>query len=128
MPSLSSLSPDFGLLPTPSPELGHSRHIHGNPHSHHRGSYGEHRHVGGHSHNEIFLHGAGSGSSAGLPTWEVLRDDGSSGPVIGGGPGSGMTMGGAGLGAGTKRSHDTIEDFFTDLKKRRVNPSYDPRQ
>ena len=30
--------------------------------------------------------------------------------------------------AGSKRGHDyNVEDFFTDMKKRRVNPSYDPR-
>ncbi|KAE9400553.1 hypothetical protein BT96DRAFT_992868 [Gymnopus androsaceus JB14] len=31
--------------------------------------------------------------------------------------------------AGSKRSHDhdySVDDFFTDMKKRRVNPSYDP--
>lgn len=30
---------------------------------------------------------------------------------------------------GSKRSHDyNVDDFFTDMKKRRVNPSYDPRR
>lgn len=30
--------------------------------------------------------------------------------------------------SGTKRSHDyTVDDFFTDVKKRRVNPAYDSR-
>ncbi|KAG5654711.1 hypothetical protein H0H81_007467 [Sphagnurus paluster] len=30
---------------------------------------------------------------------------------------------------GSKRSHDySVDDFFTDMKKRRVNPSYDPRK
>ncbi|KAF9654440.1 hypothetical protein BDM02DRAFT_154660 [Thelephora ganbajun] len=30
--------------------------------------------------------------------------------------------------AGTKRSHDyAVEEFFTDMKKRRLTPSYDPR-
>jgi hypothetical protein len=29
---------------------------------------------------------------------------------------------------GSKRGHDYgVDDFFTDMKKRRVNPSYDPR-
>lgn len=31
--------------------------------------------------------------------------------------------------AGSKRSHDhdyNVDDFFSDMKKRRVNPSYDP--
>ena len=33
--------------------------------------------------------------------------------------------------AGTKRSHDYdygVEEFFTDMKKRRLTPSYDPRK
>ena len=31
--------------------------------------------------------------------------------------------------AGTKRSHDyAVEEFFTDMKKRRLTPSYDPRE
>ncbi|THV07605.1 hypothetical protein K435DRAFT_741949, partial [Dendrothele bispora CBS 962.96] len=44
-----------------------------------------------------------------IPPWEVLRSE----PVS----------------AGSKRSHDdySVDDFFTDMKKRRVNPSYDPR-
>jgi hypothetical protein len=30
---------------------------------------------------------------------------------------------------GSKRSYDYgVDDFFTDVKKRRVNPSYDPRE
>lgn len=105
MPSLSSLSPDFGLLPTPSPELGHSH-----PHVSHRSSYSQ-----AHPAHNSFLqhHGAGA---VGLPTWEVLRDDGSSGGLP------------TGAGGGMKRSHDAVEEFFTDMKKRRVNPSYDPRQ
>lgn len=105
MPSLSSLSPDFGLLPTPSPELGHSH-----PHVSHRNSYSQ-----AHPAHNSFLqhHGAGA---VGLPTWEVLRDDGSSGGLP------------TGAGGGMKRSHDAVEEFFTDMKKRRVNPSYDPRQ
>ena len=29
---------------------------------------------------------------------------------------------------GSKRAHDyNVDDFFSDMKKRRVNPSYDPR-
>jgi len=45
-----------------------------------------------------------------IPSWEVLRSE----PVS----------------AGSKRSHDdySVDDFFTDMKKRRVNPSYDPSQ
>lgn len=46
-----------------------------------------------------------------LPAWEVLRPDDVSVPI------------------GSKRSHDySVDDFFTDMKKRRVNPSYDPRE
>ncbi|KAF8167696.1 hypothetical protein B0H34DRAFT_26634 [Crassisporium funariophilum] len=45
-----------------------------------------------------------------MPSWEVLRPEGGSVPT------------------GSKRSHDyNVDDFFTDMKKRRVNPSYDPR-
>lgn len=44
----------------------------------------------------------------GPPTWETLRS-------------------GHSVSAGTKRSHDyAMEDFFTDMKKRRLAPSYDP--
>ncbi len=47
--------------------------------------------------------------------WEVLRDDGTSALS-------------SGAGGGVKRSHDNaVEDFFQDMKKRRVNPSYDSR-
>ncbi|KAI9454160.1 hypothetical protein BJY52DRAFT_774192 [Lactarius psammicola] len=45
-----------------------------------------------------------------LPSWETLRPDGSSAPST-----------------GIKRSHDyavAVEDFFQDVKKRRVSPSY----
>jgi hypothetical protein len=46
----------------------------------------------------------------GHPTWETLR---AAHPVS----------------AGTKRSHDyAVEEFFTDMKKRRLAPSYDPRK
>lgn len=48
-----------------------------------------------------------------VPSWEVLRHDGPSGVPV-----------------GSKRSHDYgsgVEEFFTDMKKRRVNPAYDPR-
>jgi hypothetical protein len=47
-----------------------------------------------------------------LPSWEVLRSDGN-----------------AAVSAGSKRAHDySVDDFFTDMKKRRVTPSYDPRR
>ncbi|KAH9065638.1 hypothetical protein EDB87DRAFT_863638 [Lactarius vividus] len=45
-----------------------------------------------------------------LPSWETLRPDGASAPST-----------------GIKRSHDyavAVEDFFQDVKKRRVSPSY----
>ncbi|KAL5533955.1 hypothetical protein ACEPAG_415 [Sanghuangporus baumii] len=111
MHPFSSLSPDVGLLPTPSPELGYSH-----PHA------AVHRNSISHGHaSDIFLHpssvphhGANIGS---LPSWEVLRDDVTSNPALGGG------MAAA---AGIKRGHDSVEDFFTDMKKRRVAPSYDP--
>ena len=54
-------------------------------------------------------------TNAGLPTWEVLRPDEVS------------SLGAIGAGAGMKRGHESVEDFFTDMKKRRVAPSYDPR-
>lgn len=48
------------------------------------------------------------------PSWETLRSDGSSMPSTG---------------AGMKRSHDyAVDDFFTDLKRRRLVPSYDSRK
>jgi len=46
----------------------------------------------------------------GHPTWDTLRPAHS-------------------VSAGTKRSHDYgVEEFFTDMKKRRLAPSYDPRE
>ncbi|RXW22583.1 hypothetical protein EST38_g3291 [Candolleomyces aberdarensis] len=75
----------FGLLPTPSPELGHPP-----IHSHHAS-------------HDMFM------ANQSLPSWEVLRSD-------------------AAIPTGSKRSHDySVDEFFTDMKKRRVNPSYDPR-
>lgn len=45
-----------------------------------------------------------------LPAWEAMRSEPS-------------------ISIGSKRSHDyNVDDFFTDVKKRRVNPSYDPRE
>ncbi|KAF8078830.1 transcription factor PacC [Lyophyllum atratum] len=76
----------FGILSTPSPELGHS-----SAHSH--------------SNHEIFL------QNQQLSSWETLRPDEN-----------------ASVPTGSKRSHDySVDDFFTDMKKRRVNPAYDPR-
>ncbi len=93
----SSLSPDFGILPTPSPELNHPM-----PHHHQ------------YSQSRDFWGAVGAGA-ANLPMWEVLRDDGTSALS-------------SGAGGGVKRSHDNaVEDFFQDMKKRRVNPSYDSR-
>jgi hypothetical protein len=80
----------FGILPTPSPELGPSVHHH----SHHSPTH------------EMFL------QNQQLPSWEVLRPEGTTT-----------------VSTGSKRSHDyNVDDFFTDMKKRRVNPSYDPRE
>ncbi|KAK7463888.1 hypothetical protein VKT23_005823 [Stygiomarasmius scandens] len=63
-----------------------------------------HHHSHSHSHrsDDMYLQNS-------IPSWEVLRSE----PVS----------------AGSKRSHDdySVDDFFTDMKKRRVNPSYDPR-
>jgi len=44
--------------------------------------------------------------------------------------GGSQTNGSTGpVSAGTKRSHDYgVDEFFSDMKKRRVNPSYDPRE
>ena len=77
---------DFGVLPTPSPELQHSSIHYHSPEAH--------------------------DSYRIQPSWEVLRPDGTSGSVSG---------------VGTKRGYD-YDEFFTDVKKRRVNPSYDPRE
>ena len=53
-----------------------------------------------HSAHEIYLQNQ--------PAWEDARPE----PII-----------------GSKRSHDyNVDDFFTDMKKRRVNPSYDSRE
>jgi hypothetical protein len=88
---LRTLQEHSGILPTPSPELS-------------PGSFGHHGPPG--SAHELFLQNQ-------IPSWEVLRQDGSTGPVS----------------AGTKRSHDYgVDEFFSDMKKRRVNPSYDPRE
>ena len=49
-------------------------------------------------------------ANSGVPSWEVLRSD-------------------ASVPTGSKRSHDySVDDFLNDMKKRRVNPSYDPRK
>ncbi|KAI5121148.1 hypothetical protein M0805_007146 [Coniferiporia weirii] len=106
MPSISSLSPDSGLLPTPSPELGYSH-----PQAAHRGPL-SHTHA-----SDVFLQPsavpAHNAIASGLSTWGALRDDAS-------------VLESISPGAGMKRSHDAVEEFFTDMKKRRVNPSYDP--
>ncbi|KAI0660637.1 hypothetical protein C8Q70DRAFT_913315 [Cubamyces menziesii] len=84
----SSSGADFGVLPTPSPELDYAQEAPGA----HRG--------------QIYR------IQPPLPTWEVLPEDvqGRSIPV-----------------SGAKRSYDySVDDFFTDVKKRRVTPAYDP--
>ncbi|KAH9849293.1 hypothetical protein C2E23DRAFT_840648 [Lenzites betulinus] len=85
----SSSGGDFGVLPTPSPELGYA-----------------HEAAVAHSRNQLYR------IQPPLPTWEVLPEDvqGRSVPV-----------------SGSKRSYDySVDDFFTDVKKRRVTPAYDP--
>ena len=93
-PSFSSL--DLGLLPTPSPDIAHSPIRYSAPEGHHPDLYN--------IPNQ-------------LPSWEVLRADGTTATAT------------AGAGVGAKRSYDTygVDNFFTDVKKRRVNPSYDTR-
>ncbi|KAI0095207.1 hypothetical protein BDY19DRAFT_916789 [Irpex rosettiformis] len=83
--SLSDASSDFGVLPTPSPEIQHS------PIQYNTAE----------SHDAYRIQ----------PSWEVLRPDGTSGSIPTGG----------------KRSFDAyaVDEFFTDVKKRRVNPAYD---
>lgn len=82
-------STDFGVLPTPSPEMQHAPIHYESPESH-----------------DVYRI---------QPPWEALRADGSS-----------VTT----TAAGSKRSYADygMEEFFTDVKKRRVNPSYDPRR
>ncbi|KAF8665281.1 hypothetical protein AX16_000302 [Volvariella volvacea WC 439] len=75
----------YGVLPTPSPELGH-----GAVHPHHG--------------PDVYLHNQ-------LPSWEVLRSDA---PPP--------------MSTGSKRPLEYgVDDFLTDMKKRRVTPAYDPR-
>lgn len=82
--------PDFGVLPTPSPELDYAPEV-----------------VAVHDRNQMYR------AQQQLPSWEVLAEDVPSRNI----PAS-----------GTKRSYDyTVDDFFTDVKKRRVNPAYDSR-
>ncbi|KIK70767.1 hypothetical protein GYMLUDRAFT_32817 [Collybiopsis luxurians FD-317 M1] len=55
-------------------------------------------------HDNVFLHNHAS-------SWDALRSDTNH------------------VSVGSKRSHEhdySVDDFFTDMKKRRVNPSYDP--
>ncbi|KAL1951129.1 hypothetical protein VTO73DRAFT_278 [Trametes versicolor] len=85
----SSSGADFGVLPTPSPELDYAQNA-----------------SAAHSRNQLYR------IQPPLPTWEVLPEDmqGRSVPV-----------------SGAKRSYDySVDDFFTDVKKRRVTPAYDP--
>ncbi|RDX51859.1 hypothetical protein OH76DRAFT_1346022 [Lentinus brumalis] len=85
----SSSGPDFGVLPTPSPELDYAPEA-----------------IAAHSRSQMYR------VQPQLPTWEVLADElpNRSVPV-----------------SGSKRAFEyTVDDFFTDMKKRRVNPAYDP--
>lgn len=45
-----------------------------------------------------------------LPAWEALRQE-SAAPTT-----------------GSKRQHEYVDEFFTDMKKRRLTPSYDHRE
>ncbi|KAF7979383.1 hypothetical protein HWV62_42474 [Athelia sp. TMB] len=83
--SKSGSRDQYGVLPTPSPEMSPGLLGHHNARSAH----------------DLFMQSH--------PSWEVLHDDGSSGAVS----------------AGTKRSHD-VDEFLSDMKKRKVAPSYDP--
>ena len=81
---------DFGVLPTPSPELDYAPEA-----------------AIAHGRSQMYR------VQPQLPTWEVLSDDIPSRNV----PVS-----------GSKRAFEyTVDDFFTDMKKRRVTPAYDPR-
>ncbi|KAI0714972.1 hypothetical protein C8Q76DRAFT_618792 [Earliella scabrosa] len=85
----SSSGPDFGVLPTPSPELDYSPEA-----------------AAAHSRSQMYR------VQQQLPTWEVLTDDipHRSIPV-----------------SGSKRGYDyAVDEFFSDVKKRRVTPAYDP--
>ncbi|RPD65145.1 hypothetical protein L227DRAFT_571576 [Lentinus tigrinus ALCF2SS1-6] len=85
----SSSGPDFGLLPTPSPELDYAPEA-----------------TVAHGRSQMYR------VQPQVPTWEVLADDlpNRSVPV-----------------SGSKRAFEyTVDDFFTDMKKRRVTPAYDP--
>ncbi|THH33446.1 hypothetical protein EUX98_g764 [Antrodiella citrinella] len=93
--SLSENSSDFGILPTPSPDIAHSP---------------IHFAVADPTHSSHDLYAVQSHQQ--LPSWEVLRPDGSSGSTS--------------ASTGAKRGFDYgVGDFFTDVKKRRVNPAYD---
>lgn len=88
-PGSLTLGTHFGVLPTPSPELGHAS---------------VHSHVS-HHHQDMYI------QNQQLPSWEVLRPDAASQ-----------------VSTGHKRSHDfTVDEFFSDVKKRKVTPAYDPR-
>jgi hypothetical protein len=58
-----------------------------------------------HSSHDVFL------PNHPMPSWDTMRNGQASVPT------------------GSKRAHDgyNVDDFFTDMKKRRVAPSYDPR-
>jgi len=58
-----------------------------------------------HSSHDVFL------PNHPMPSWDTLRNGQGSVPT------------------GSKRAHDgyNVDDFFNDMKKRRVAPSYDPR-
>ncbi|PPQ71128.1 hypothetical protein CVT24_009864 [Panaeolus cyanescens] len=74
----------------------------GHPSAHHH----PHHHHHHQSSHDMFMP-----NPSHMPSWEVMRSESSSVPT------------------GSKRAHDynPVDEFFIDMKKRRVNPSYDPR-
>ncbi|KAI0322173.1 hypothetical protein OF83DRAFT_1236244 [Amylostereum chailletii] len=101
----SSMNASFRLKPDPA-QLNDGPDHFGllptpSPEMIHQPAYAVHHHVRGPP--DSYTHH--------LPTWETLRPDGSSIPSTG---------------ASLKRSHDySVDEFFTDVKKRRLVPSYD---
>lgn len=99
-----SADADLELLPTPSPELGPRGYSH---------------HPSHHQHQQIHVSGYHPPPQPQLPTWETLKPDGTTGPAVGSKRGYGDLDG--------VRGSYGVEEFFSDMKKRRVEPSYDIR-
>ena len=107
MSSHPSLGPFFSLLTVHFRSPAHTAHHPGilptpSPEIIHPQAYAHH-HLSQQPSDPRFLQNQ-------LPTWEALRPDGT-----------------ATQSTGSKRAHDAyaVDDFFADVKKRRVNPSYD---